>query len=337
MSPEKSEIDRLAETLPQLIAGPNRDLKLNLVRELCNVLEAPLGRLDLKMISSAARELRQAFTVFGPHRKKRKTTIFGSARVPDTDPGYLLAFELAKGLADHGWMVITGGGPGIMDAGIRGAGQESSFGINIRLPFEQAASEALENSDHLIEMKYFFTRKVLMIKESDAFVSLPGGLGTLDETFELLTLMQTGKAQLAPVVLLDPPGSGYWNAFEEFLERETVSRGLVDPIDLRLYRKVTSAVNALDEILGFYRNYDSMRMVRDRLIIRMRKLPEKSDLVALQSEFGDIAVDGAITPIATTPWELRENDKVDLPRLAIRFDNRSFGRLRLFIDALNRV
>ncbi len=331
------EEQSLIEAVLPYIEGPHRDLKVQMLSEFAKTIQAPLDRLDLKMITSATRELRSAFTIFSPHRNLRKATIFGSARTPQSDPSYQIAYKLAAGLAARDWMVITGGGPGIMDAGVRGASPSNAFGINIKLPFEQLPSDVLLNNPYLIEMKYFFTRKVLMIKESDAFVSLPGGMGTLDETFELLTLLQTGKAQPAPVVLLDPPGTGYWEAFEEFLRKTTLSRGLISEIDLSLYRRATSEDEAIAEITGFYSNFDSIRVVGRQLIIRLRRAPSTAELDALAADFADILVDGGLAAVPATPWEVREQDRLDLERVALTFDNRSFGRLRQLIDALNRI
>ncbi len=333
MTPEEEQ--SLIDAVVPYIEGPNRDLKIQILSEFAKTIQAPLDRLDLKMIASATRELRTAFSIFSPHRQLRKVTIFGSARTPPSDPSYELTYKLAAGLAAREWMVITGGGPGIMDAGVRGASPNNAFGINIKLPFEQLPSDALINNPYLIEMKYFFTRKVLMIKESDAFVALPGGMGTLDETFELLTLLQTGKAQPAPVVLLDPPGTGYWEAFEEFLRRTTLSRGLISEIDLNIYRRSTSIATTIEEITGFYRNFDSIRVVGRQLIIRLRTAPSPARLAALSAAFADILIEGALAAVPATPWEVREQDRLDLERVALAFDNRSFGRLRQLIDALN--
>ncbi|WP_298209550.1 TIGR00730 family Rossman fold protein [Ferrimicrobium sp.] len=319
------------------LKNPNRDLKLALVNELETTLVADMDRLDLKMITSAIRELREAFTTFAPYRKQRKVTVFGSARIPPGDSRYVLAHELGAAFAQRGWLVITGGGPGIMDAATSGAGPQNAFGINIRLPHEQEAAPGLDESGHLIEMKYFFTRKVLMIKESSAFVSMPGGLGTLDETFELLTLLQTGKAQLAPLVLLEPGGGDYFGPLLEFLTDVLVPQGLVSAPDLNLYRRCWSVAQAVKEVTTFYHNYDSARIVGQKLILRLKRLPQPSLLNALNRDFADILRSGAIEPIEPTAWEVREDDLLSLKRLAMNFDQHSLGRLRMMIDRLNEV
>lgn len=315
---------------------PNRDVKRALLREAWEATESDLERLDLKMLASATHELRTAFRAFAPHRHRRRATIFGSARTPPDHPAWSLAQATGRLLAEAGWMVITGGGPGIMDAAARGAGPSDAFGVNIRLPHEQLPSPSLEPEGHLIEMKYFFTRKVLMVKESHGFLSFPGGLGTLDETFELLTLMQTGKAQLAPLVLLAPPGSDYFDHLERFLRNVCLREGLITSSDLALYRRADTAEEAVAEVTSFYTNYDSARMVGDLLVLRMRHAPRGASLAALQREYADLCIHGTIESIAPTPWEVREHDRTDLERLGFAFTRRDYGRLRCLIDQLNQ-
>ena len=319
------------------LKNPNRDLKLVLVNELEATLSADMDRLDLKMITSAIRELREAFTTFAPYRSQRKVTIFGSARIQADDPRYLLAHHLGAAFAEQNWLVITGGGPGLMDAATSGAGPLHAYGVNIRLPHEQAAAHGLDESGHLIEMKYFFTRKVLMIKESSAFVSMPGGLGTLDETFELLTLLQTGKAQLAPLVLLEPKGDDYFELLLKFMTDVLLPQGLVTAADLNLYRRCSSVEEAVREVTDFYRNYDSARIVGKQLILRLQRLPSPTLLDALNRDFADILRSGAISVIPPTAWEVREQDHLNLKRLSLDFDQHSLGRLRSMIDRLNEI
>jgi uncharacterized protein (TIGR00730 family) len=315
---------------------PNRDVKRALLREAWAATEDGLERLDLKMLASATHELRTAFAAFAPHRQRRRATVFGSARTSAEDPAWLLAHETGRLLAEADWMVITGGGPGIMDAAASGAGSSNAFGVNIRLPHEQPPSPSLEPEGHLIEMKYFFTRKVLMVKESHGFLSFPGGLGTLDETFELLTLMQTGKAQLAPLVLVEPPGSDYFDHLERFLRDVCLRETLINQSDLALYRRATSADAAVAEVTSFYANYDSARMVGDLLVLRMQRAPRGASLAALQREYADLCSHGTIESIAPTPWEVREHDCTELERLAFFFTRHDYGRLRMLIDRLNQ-
>ena len=298
--------------------------------------DAP-GRLNLKIASAALEEMRAAFSVFGPYRNVPKVTVFGSARTLPSDPLYAQARDVAAALAAKGWMVITGAGPGIMAAGLEGAGREKSFGINIRLPFEQGANEFIINDPKLIEMRYFFTRKLMLIKESDGFVVLPGGFGTLDESFELLTLLQTGKADPSPVVLLEIPGGTYWHSWARFLHDEVAPRGLIDADDHVLYRITDDVEDAAGEILGFYRNYHSRRFVGARLVIRLQHAPSDEEIAQLNVEFADICVDGTIERTEPLAAEVSDNDHLDLARIAFLFDQIHNARLRMLIDTLNRM
>jgi hypothetical protein len=294
-------------------------------------------RLDLKITNAALKEMRAAFKVFAPYRHVPKVTMFGSARTLPDDPLYAQARDLAAALAATGWMVVTGAGPGIMAAGLEGAGRDKSFGINIRLPFEQSANEFILGDPKLVEMKYFFTRKLMLMKESDGFVCLPGGFGTLDEALELLTLLQTGKADPAPIVLLDVPGGNYWQSWARWIAEEVATRGLISPDDAVLYRVTDDVQAAVAEVLGFYRNYHSLRYVGDLLVIRLRGAPTPEEVAALDARFRDVCTTGGIESVAPTPAEIRSNDNVDLPRLGLRFDRMHHGRLRELIDALNSL
>jgi uncharacterized protein (TIGR00730 family) len=294
-------------------------------------------RLDLKITNGALQEMRGAFNMFAPFRDVPKVTIFGSARTSHDDPLYTHTVELARGFADRGWMVVTGAGPGIMEAGMEGAGREHAIGVLIRLPFEGGANEIIAGDPKLTEMKYFFTRKLMLMKESAAFVAMPGGFGTLDETFELFTLVQTGKSVPCPIVLLDTPGGGYWNALDRFLDEHVAANGLIDPRDECLYRITDSVEAALAEVEGFYRNYHSLRYVGDRLVIRLHEAPTRDELVELTKEFGFLLKGGAIESARPFPPEVSSDDHVELPRIALQFDRRSFAGLRRLIDALNAL
>jgi uncharacterized protein (TIGR00730 family) len=275
--------------------------------------------------------------VFAPYCHIRKLTMFGSARTLPSDPLYAQARDLAAVLARHGWSTVTGAGPGIMAAGLEGAGPDHAFGINIRLPFEQGANQFIAMDPKLVSMKYFFTRKLLLIKESFGYAVLPGGFGTLDEAFELLTLIQTGKAEPAPVVLLEIPGGSYWKGWERFVAEEVVSRQLVSPGDTAFYRIVDRVEDAAAEILGFYRNYHSIRWVGDRLVIRLESRPTEAEAAQLSEEFADV-IRGPIQVLdAPLPAERRSEDFPDLARVALRFDRISYSRLRELIDAINTL
>jgi uncharacterized protein (TIGR00730 family) len=279
--------------------------------------------------------MRQAFRLFAPYREVPKVTIFGSARTSPDDPLYAQTRALAAALADAGWMVVTGAGPGIMAAGAEGAGADHAIGVNIRLPFEQGANAFLASDSKLVEMKYFFTRKLMLMKESSGFALLPGGFGTLDEGFELLTLLQTGKAAPAPIVMLEVPGGTYWHAWEHFLRQEVEARDLISPQDVALFRITDDVADATAEILGFYRRFHSIRFVGDVLVIRMNLPVDDATVAALDEEFADICVEGAIERTGALPAEVSTSDHTDLPRLKLRFDRASYGRLRRLIDRLN--
>ena len=318
-------------------ATANRDQLAKLLQTVADLAHDDTDRLDLKITTTAIAEMRQAFNVFAPYRATPKVTIFGSARTRPDDPLYEQTKRVAADLVQAGWMVITGGGPGIMAAGLEGAGRDMSFGINIRLPFEQGANEFISADPKLVEMKYFFTRKLMLMKESDGFIVLPGGFGTLDETFELLTLIQTGKAEPSPIVLLEVEGGTYWHEFEEFVRQEVGSRGLISDDDCVLYRITDDAQAAVDEITGFYRNYHSRRFVGDVLVMRLRAEPTDDEIERLNAEFADIVTKGRIERTRPLAPEVSGRDHLDLARVAFRFDRMHHGRLRSLIDALNAL
>lgn len=293
------------------------------------------SRGDLKILSRALRELRYAFSVFRPYRRRRKVTIFGSARTNADHPEYLSAVELGNKMASHGWMVITGAGGGIMEAGHRGAGREASMGLNIMLPFEQSANEYIEGDPKLVTMKYFFTRKLMFVKECSGIVCLPGGFGTLDEALETLTLMQTGKQTLLPLVLLDHPGGDYWSDLGKFFDRQLLQGSMISPEDVRLYKITDSVDEAIEETLGFYRVYHSMRYISDRLVFRLENELSPEHLESIQDEFADILVDGKFVQRAALEEESGEPDLAHMPRLVFHFNRRSLGRLRMLIDSIN--
>ncbi len=279
--------------------------------------------------------MRYTFHVFAPYREALKVSIFGSARTEPDDPLYDQTRRLATALTAHDWMVITGAGPGIMAAGLEGAGTDNSFGVSIRLPFETASAAFIADDPKLINFRYFFTRKLAFIKESDGFALLPGGFGTLDEAFELLTLIQTGKAQPAPIVLLDVPGGTYWTGWRSFAEAELLQRGYIAEHDLSLVLVTDDVETAVEEIVGFYENYRSLRFVEGTLVLRMLHAPDGSELAALNRDFADIVVRGEIEKIPTTAAEIDDDDHVDLERLAFRFDRKNWARIRELINRLN--
>jgi uncharacterized protein (TIGR00730 family) len=292
-----------------------------------------VDRGDLKIANGALREMRNSFARFTPHRERRKASVFGSARTQPDEASYQLAVETGAALAERDWDVITGGGPGIMTAAVEGAGREHSFVVTIRLPFEDSSGPGIVDEDHIVRFRYFFTRKLTFMKESSGYVVFPGGFGTLDETFELLTLVQTGKENPAPIVLMAPPGDTYWERWLHVIEHELVTAGLVSAEDLDLVMVTSSPAEAAEYVSEFYRTYDSMRWVGDELIIRLCHDISDADLEQLNSEFGDI-VATPMRRVDVSATEIEDGDRVDLPRLAATFDKRHFARLHQMIRKL---
>lgn len=309
----------------------------DLRREVESFIASNPSQLDQKIMASTVRDLRQAFDLLRRVEPYKKVTIFGSARTATHDPLYEQTVQVARELASRNWMVITGAGPGIMEAGMVGAGRESSIGVSIRLPFENVANQVIAGDEKHAELKYFFTRKFALTKASQAFICMPGGFGTLDELFELLTLTQTGKGQPVPIVLLDVPGDTYWKQAEAFMSTQMASRGLISQDDVALYRVTNDPVSAADEITGFYRNFHSLRFVGNKLYIRLLHDPSESQLKALNDEFGYLCTEGRIDRSEPHQAEVRDFDHVALPRIMLRFDKRSFGGLRRLIDAINHL
>jgi uncharacterized protein (TIGR00730 family) len=293
--------------------------------------------LDLKIASSALKEMREAFAMFQPYTQRQKVTIFGSARTKKDDPLYLHTQLVAKRLADQGWMVVTGAGPGIMEAGMEGAGRERSIGVSIRLPFESSANSIIAGDEKYVSMRYFFTRKLMLVKESQAFLCLPGGFGTLDETFELLTLTQTGKGVPVPIVLLDLPGDSFWRSVDHLIKTELLTRGLVSPEDLALYRVCDTIDDATEEIQTFYLNYHSVRFVGKHLIMRLNQLPTPQLLAQLQEKFGYLCRSGQFEIVQPHATEKHDNDHLDKYRLRFDPQRSDAGGLRALINFLNQV
>jgi len=280
--------------------------------------------------------LRYAFKIFAPYRHRRKVTVFGSARLPAGHPAYQQAVAFSKRMADAGFMVITGAASGIMEAGHVGAGRENSIGVNILLPFEQDANAIIAGDAKLMHLKYFFTRKLLFVKESDAIALFPGGFGTQDEGFEVLTLIQTGKSHLFPVVMVDEPGGDYWKRWQEYVEGVLKPRGLISPADTALYKVTDSLDEAVLEILNFYRVYHSMRYVKNDLVLRLNhELPEPF-IQRIRQEVADIVDSGTFEQTPALPAEANDTHLATLPRLRFHFDRRNLGRLRMLIDTINR-
>ncbi|XHR29189.1 MAG: TIGR00730 family Rossman fold protein [Chthoniobacteraceae bacterium] len=296
-----------------------------------------LGEADLKLFNRSLRELRYSARVFSKYTDRQKVVVFGSARTPADAPEALAAEEFGRKMREKGYMIITGGGDGIMGAAQRGAGRENSFGLNIRLPFEQHANAVITGDPKLINFNYFFTRKLNFVKETHAVALFPGGFGTMDEGFEVLTLMQTGKARILPMVFVDQPEGTYWKAFFTFLEKHLCGHGLVSPDDFNLFRLFTNVDDAIAEILQFYRNYVSYRWVRKQLVLRLKKALTPKALSELNREFADLLVSGDIVACGPLPEEMNQPEIANLPRLVLTPHRHNLGRLRLLIDAINRA
>lgn len=337
----RTGVDALDHRVAELIAGAgitdDTDLIFELVASALRMGREQVARRELKIANSALKEMRYAFHVFAPYVHARKVSVFGSARIQRDDEAYLAALRFSEAIAARDWMVMTGAGPGIMAAGIEGAGRDRSFGINIQLPFEQIANSAIAGDPKLINFRYFFTRKLTFVKESDGFCLLPGGFGTLDETFELLTLIQTGKTSPAPVVLLDPPGSTYWDRWRHFVAAELLANGLINERDLGLVFCTDDVDDAVDHIVGFYRSYHSVRYVGRRLVVRHLHPLTDDQLAELGREFADIVSSGGFERVEPSPAELADEDVVHLHRFAFRFDQASHARLRELIDTVNAL
>jgi uncharacterized protein (TIGR00730 family) len=335
----KGGTSELSERIRELIAfrggGHNPDLVEDIIFNGLKLLEDVEHRGDVKVIQTAVRELRYAFRLFAPYGDTRKVTIFGSAR---TQPGrveYQQAVEFGRKAAEAGFMVITGAGPGIMQAGHEGAGPDMSFGVNIRLPWEQATNPVISQDEKLVTFKYFFTRKLTFLRHSDAIVLFPGGFGTMDEGYEALTLMQTGKSRLMPLILIDRPRGTYWKTWDRNVRDHLLRNQLISEDDLSLYQITDDPTQAVTWITRFYRNFHSSRFVRELLVIRLNRRPSAAAIEALNEDFSDIIEGEPIHDIETTSQEHEDSDVVALPRIALGFNRRDYGRLRQLIDALN--
>ncbi len=329
------------ERIRQLVADWGAEKSPELVEEMImtalKMSRDKMGTADLKLMNRSLKEMRYAAKVFANYRDFRKVCVFGSARTLPSAPEFQLAEEFARLMVLEGYMVITGGGDGIMGAAQRGAGREKSFGLNIRLPFEQRANETIHGDPKLINFNYFFTRKLNFVKETHALALFPGGFGTMDEGFEVLTLMQTGKARIIPVVLVDHPAGTYWETWMKFLTGHLFELGLIGPEDFYLFKIVHTAEEAVAEIASFYRVYQSARWVGDQLVLRLNQQLSSDALVELNEKFADVIRTGEIVAGTALRQEKNEPAIWDLPRLILTPHRRAFGRFRQLIDAVNQV
>ena len=329
----------LAAKIQELIqlkgGGYNEGEVADIIQNALKLLTDVRDTGDVRVIQTALRELRYAFRLFAPYNDKRKVTIFGSARTKPDKQEYLQAVEFGRKIVKAGYMVITGAGPGIMQAGHEGAGLEHSFGANIRLPWEQGANPIIAEDPKLVTFKYFFTRKITFIRHSDAIALFPGGFGTMDEGYEAITLMQTGKCQLMPLVLIDRPGGTYWKTWDKHVREHLLRDKLISPEDLNFYQITDNTDEAVRLITRFHRNFHSTRSVGDLLVIRLQHAPPETAITALNEDFAELVTAGKIQVIQPTPEEVEDCDHLDLARIGLNFNRRSYGRLRAMVDVLN--
>jgi uncharacterized protein (TIGR00730 family) len=333
LSDLKNDLLATIDRLPTLRNGKWIQRALETILRLS---ESEIDRLDWKILSASMNDMERAFEVFYPYRHVRKVAVFGSARTPATKIEYQLAYDFAKAIGEQGFMTITGAGGGIMAAANAGAGADNSFGLNIQLPYEQGANEYIAGDPKAIAFKYFFTRKLFFLRESDAVALFPGGFGTQDEALETLTLCQTGRYGPVPLVLIDRPGGTYWRDWDSYLRKHLAATGLISPEDLSLYTITDDIQVAVETIRNFYRVYHSSRYVGEQFVMRLKVALCDRDLEFLNREFGDLAASGSIVQTTALPAEM-EDSIADLPRLVFKFDRRDFGRLYQMIGKINQM
>ncbi|MEM9217882.1 MAG: LOG family protein [Cyanobacteria bacterium P01_F01_bin.150] len=328
-----SEVNELLNQLPSMNHG---GIIQKALMTLVRMAEVEADRLDWKILTAALQDMESAFRVFYPYRHVRKITIFGSARIgPDTDE-YQMAVEFARRIVQLGFMVMTGAGGGIMEAGNEGAGATNSFGLNIQLPFEQGSNRFIAGDSKLIDFKYFFTRKLFFLRETDALALFPGGFGTQDEAFECLTLIQTGKSDPIPLVLIDEPGRGYWRDWDRYMHNNLLKQGLISPEDTGIYTITDNVEDACTVITSFYKAFHSSRYVDGNLVIRLKCELSDTAIEQLNKDFSDILVSGRIIKSKALSQETNEGI-AHLPRLVMHFNRRDLGRLYQFIRTLNQL
>ncbi|MFP4641444.1 MAG: LOG family protein [Dehalococcoidia bacterium] len=334
-------VEELVEAAREVLTDEGKDLRSLLYKEIItNGLKCrrdELDTLDLKIINRAISEFRHAARVFKPYRRIRKVSIFGSARVSENDPSYEMAMRLGRQIAEQGFMVITGAAEGIMKAGIEGGGPENSFGVNILLPSETGPARVIQDDPKLVKFKYFFARKIFFVMEADAFALFPGGFGTHDEGFETLTLLQTGKAPLMPLLLMELPGDDYWETWDRFVRKQLLERGFISPEDLSFYKIAHSPEEAIDWIKFYYSTYHSLRQVRGKLVIRLEKELPDSRIRELNERFRDVVESGEIVKTSLLPGEKDEPHLQSKPRITFTYNRKSAGRLNEMILAINEM
>jgi uncharacterized protein (TIGR00730 family) len=323
----------IAEFVAKYAPGSDHEYFESMIKTVCRLSRDATSRAEVKLVDTALAELRYAFKVFAPYEDIPKVSIFGSSRTPEGHPDYEQAVKFAERMRESNWMVITGAGDGIMKAGHGGAGVDASFGVAIRLPFEQRTNTIIADDKKLINFKYFFTRKLMFTKEAKAVALFPGGFGTQDEGFEVLTLIQTGKTHLVPVVLVDAPGGTYWQHWRTYVKAELLRTGMISEEDMNLIKVTDDVEVAVQDILTFYRRFHSYRYVKDKLVIRLNEELPTTAITHLQEQFADICEAGTVESSRALPEE--GDEWPEKPRLVMRFNRRSHGRLRQLIDYVN--
>jgi uncharacterized protein (TIGR00730 family) len=335
-TPPSNGIAALVRQIPELATSPRGRVLLEHILETCVAIARDgVAVPDLKLIDSALGEIRRALDCFQPFSGVRKIATFGSARTSPSDPVYILARDFSRAAAEAGFMIITGAGPGVMRACQEGAGRDRSFGVNIRLPFENVANEFILGDDKLVEFKYFFTRKLFFLKEASAVVLFPGGFGTHDECFEVLTLVQTGKSRLVPIVFVDAPGGRFWADWKRYVDDHLLGNALIDREDLSLFRMTDDLGVAVEDVKRFYRVYHSSRTIRNRLVVRTNIRVSDRDIAEMSEQFAGILKGKPIARREPYDEEHDEPALLALPRLVLHFDMKSYGRLRQLVDRLN--
>ncbi len=330
-------LERCRQLLAELHIDHDADLAAEIVQAALRLAADKPGRADMKLVLRALKELRYGFKMFRPYHDRRKVSIFGSARTARTDPDYQTACDFGRQIATAGFMVITGAGSGIMEAGHEGAGQANSFGVAIKLPFEQETNPVIAGDEKLAHFRYFFSRKLMFVKETHAVALFPGGFGTHDEAFELLTLVQTGRANPMPLVMIERPGGDYWPCWERFVRENLLRRNLISPEDTALWTITDNVRQAVDAITTFYRNYHSLRFRDGQIIMRIRHAPDESEINALRHDFADLFDRGTLALLNGRESEPAPVPVPEMPRLVFEFNRRSPARLYMLIDRLNRL
>jgi uncharacterized protein (TIGR00730 family) len=334
LSDLKNDLSATIDRLPNMRNGK---LIQRALESILRLSETQIDRLDWKILSASIDDMERAFEIFYPYRHIRKVAVFGSARTTDLAPEYQLAQDFAHLIAQQGFMTITGGGGGIMAAANAGAGAENSFGLNIQLPYEQGANKYISGDPKSIAFKYFFTRKLFFLRESDAVALFPGGFGTQDEALETLTLCQTGRYGPVPLVLIDRPGGAYWHDWDSYLRKHLAATGLISPTDLSLYTITDDVRVAAEVIRTFYQVYHSSRYVDEEFVIRLKVAICDQDLDLLNREFEDLVASGKITQTTTALAGELDDSIANLPRLVFKFERRDFGRLYQMIGQINQM